>query len=555
MRGAGLRTSALVVVLAAAAWWIGEYDLAILRDPAARHRAWAAAAAFATALGRPDLSPAFLRRAFDLTLTTVALAVLGTALGIAGGFVLGAATSANVLLEDAPRGARLGRALLLNAARLTQDALRGIPDFAWAVLFIPLLGLGPAAGVAALAVNVSGILGRIDSEIFDAVPTRQLEPLRAAGASGLQVLFYGVLPAARAGVVSFTLLRWECAVRNAAVIGAVGGGGLGSEVFLRLGYGEYEKVLTLLAILVALTVGSDLVSQMVRKRMRGDAQIEGRTGSRPAAPPRPYALPATLAVMVLASALWLSPTFAGALDAERWAVSRAAFVDLLRPDLSVLGRAVSSAAIPLSMAFLGTLLAAVVAAVLAYPASWTFQVLSGLFTGEAARPGTVAARAAALVGARALGVLGRSVPEVFWAMLLVSFFGLGTLPGMLALAVHSTGLLVRLFAEAVDAVPLRTLEVVHAAAGSRPKTFLYAAAPPVLPEWLANVFFQFESNVRTAVVLGIVGVGGLGFLFSFEFEFFHYRRAATYLLVMVALATALDRLSRRLGLAYVRTGE
>jgi phosphonate transport system permease protein len=546
-----------LLLLAAVAWLAGDYELARLAEPAARQRAWAGFSAFLGALGRPDLSPEFLRRAADLALTTVALAVLGTALGIAGGFLLGVAASRNVVVEDAPRGSRGARVVLCNAARLAQDVLRGIPDFAWAILAIPLLGLGPAAGVAALALNVSGILGRIYSEIFDAVPARHLEPLRAAGAGPLQVFLYRILPTARAGVVSFTLLRWECAVRNSAVIGVVGGGGLGSEVFLRLGYGEYEKVLTLLAFLLLLTVGSDLVSQAVRSRMRADAQVEGGEGVAPegAGPGRRrYTLPAALALLVVVAAWRLSPSFGGAMDPQRWAVAGAAFGDLLRPDLSILGRALASAAVPLSMAFLGTLLAAVLAAALAYPASWTFQVLSGFFTGERLRRGWMA-RGAALVLARAVGILSRSIPEVFWAMLLVSFFGLGTLPGMLALAVHSTGLLVRLFAEGVDAVSLRTLEVVHAAAGSRPKTFLYGAVPSVLPEWLANVFFQFESNVRTAVVLGIVGVGGLGFLFSFEFEFFHYRRAATYLLVMVALATALDRLSRRLGLAHVRTGE
>jgi phosphonate transport system permease protein len=111
------------------------------------------------------------------------------------------------------------------------------------------------------------------------------------------------------------------------------------------------------------------------------------------------------------------------------------------------------------------------------------------------------------------------------------------------------------FAESVDALPVRTLEVVHAASGSRARTFLYGALPAVAPEWLAYTFYQFESNVRAGVVLGIVGVGGLGFLFSFEFEFFRLERAATYLLVMVALAVSLDRLSRRLGLARGRFPE
>lgn len=95
----------------------------------------------------------------------------------------------------------------------------------------------------------------------------------------------------------------------------------------------------------------------------------------------------------------------------------------------------------------------------------------------------------------------------------------------------------------------------HAASGSRARTFLYGAVPAVAPEWLAYAFYQFESNVRAEVVLGIVGAGGLGFLFSFEFEFFRLERAATYLVVMVLLAVLLDRLSRHLGLARGRFPE
>jgi phosphonate transport system permease protein len=134
----------------------------------------------------------------------------------------------------------------------------------------------------------------------------------------------------------------------------------------------------------------------------------------------------------------------------------------------------------------------------------------------------------------------------------VSAFRLGSLPGMLALAVHSTGLLARLFTESVDGVARSTLEVTFGASASRAKTFLYGAIPSVAQEWLANAFLQFESNVRAAIVLGIVGVGGLGFLFSFEFEFFRYHRAGTYLMLMVALAISLDRLSRLLGWVRVR---
>ena len=104
----------------------------------------------------------------------------------------------------------------------------------------------------------------------------------------------------------------------------------------------------------------------------------------------------------------------------------------------------------------------------------------------------------------------------------------------------------------LDAVPVRTLEVVRASAGTPARTFLYGALPAVAPHWLANTFFQFESNVRTGIVLGVVGVGGLGHLFEWHFGFFHYREAAACLIVIILLSSVLDRVSRRLGVARTR---
>jgi phosphonate transport system permease protein len=155
---------------------------------------------------------------------------------------------------------------------------------------------------------------------------------------------------------------------------------------------------------------------------------------------------------------------------------------------------------------------------------------------------------------RFLATLSRTIPEVFWALLLVSFFRHGTLPGMLALALHSGGILLRLFAESADGVPRRSLEVVHALSGSRTKTYAYGVLPRVAPHWIANAFFQLESNVRTGIVLGIVGAAGLGFQFKYAFAWFHYREAGTYLLLMVGFALLLDRLSRWLGFARSRLG-
>ena len=141
-------------------------------------------------------------------------------------------------------------------------------------------------------------------------------------------------------------------------------------------------------------------------------------------------------------------------------------------------RALASAAVPLSMAWLGTVLATAMAACLAYCASRTFQADTAAFTGERPSPRRTALGHARMLAARGVATVSRAIPEVFWAMLLASFFQLGTLPGMFALALHSTGVLARVFTESVDAVPMRTLEGIDAASGSRPRTFLYGACPP-----------------------------------------------------------------------------
>jgi phosphonate transport system permease protein len=143
----------------------------------------------------------------------------------------------------------------------------------------------------------------------------------------------------------------------------------------------------------------------------------------------------------------------------------------------------------------------------------------------------------------------RGVPEVMWAFLFIAFFGPGLVAGTIAIAIHTMGVLVRVFSESVDNIPYRRFE--QGFAGSRATCFGMVAAPIAWREWMTYSFFQFESNVRTAVVLGLVGVGGLGFYFSFNFEWFRFEKASTYLLMIIALTILIDRISRWLQLSRV----
>jgi phosphonate transport system permease protein len=145
--------------------------------------------------------------------------------------------------------------------------LRSIPEFVWAFMFVRAVGLGPFPGVLAIGIAYGGILGKVYAEILEGVDTRPVETLHAAGASRLGLVAYGVLPQALPSFVSYTLYRWECAIRASAILGFVGAGGLGQQIELSMRIFDFSEVLTLLAVLAGLVGAVDMVSAWARRRV------------------------------------------------------------------------------------------------------------------------------------------------------------------------------------------------------------------------------------------------------------------------------------------------
>jgi phosphonate transport system permease protein len=614
----GLVVIALLVV---ASFTAAEWDFTALVDPEERSKAFGRMAEWLVAFASPDFSGEFLARSWELTLETLAAAVLGTALALVFGFLLAMASSRAVAVgEEHTTGWRRNFALrspsaaLCSVARLVQDVLRAVPDFVWAIILVALIGLGPLTGALALALNITGILAKVYSELWDSVEEQHYEQVRASGAGRIKTFFYGIQPLASRAVQSFTLMRAECAIRNAAVIGAVGGGGLGAEIWYQVRFGAWDKVSTLILFTLALTLTADLASNYIRRQLRSDPNHPRAIKPRSVFADLSRAWIGTgFAALIVVWSVWFmgwgntaGPNGAAKnflepageiLSGEAW--SKLSFFErLLSPDLDLpaigLGdpakveareaagqtvslfseyppwefyrpaawvaweqqldqwfvwRVIKSSAVPLAIAIVGTLLGVLGAIALTYPHTLAFQLEPAQFTGETAHPVVRAIRFVQLALARATGLIARGVPEVMWAFLFIAFFGPGLVAGTIAIAIHTMGVLVRVFSESVDNIPYRRFE--QGFAGSRATCFGMVAAPIAWREWMTYSFFQFESNVRTAVVLGLVGVGGLGFYFSFNFEWFRFEKASTYLLMIIALTILIDRISRWLQLSRV----
>jgi len=181
----------------------------------------------------------------------------------------------------------------------------------------------------------------------------------------------------------------------------------------------------------------------------------------------------------------------------------------------------------LAMSALGTALAAAAGLLLALPAS-------RMFAGDAAP-----ARSPTRLVLNAL----RAVPELVWAGLLLIAAGLGPFAGTLALAVHTTGVLGRLFAESIENAPPGPGAALRAQGVGRVRIFLYATLPQVLPQLMSYTLYRWENNIRAAAVLGVVGAGGLGQLLAFHMGLFHMGKTATILGAMLLLVALVDAAS------------
>ncbi|HDZ55790.1 MAG TPA: phosphonate ABC transporter, permease protein PhnE [Pseudomonas xinjiangensis] len=137
----------------------------------------------------------------------------------------------------------------------------------------------------------------------------------------------------------------------------------------------------------------------------------------------------------------------------------------------------------------------------------------------------------------------RSVPELVWAALMVLAAGLGPFAGTLAIALHTTGVLGRLFAEALENVPTAPAKALRDSGAGPVAAFLYGTFPGVLPQWVAYSLYRWENNIRMAAVLGFVGAGGLGQMLYVTLSLFQQPQAISVIIAMLLMVLLVDALS------------
>jgi phosphonate transport system permease protein len=268
-RDPAARPRLLLSLLAIALLWPGihysELDLGVLLAADSQSEI----GHFVSAFWPPAHGDEFIQLLLQATLQTLAIATAGMALALLLAVPASLLASRALSLSAASRGGRpsLWSQLLRWPVRGVLIFLRSVPEIVWALLFVRAVGLGPTAGVLAIAITYSGMLGKVYAEIFESVDQRPAHALLQAGSSRLAACCYGILPNVAAELLSYTVYRWECAIRASVVMGFVGAGGLGQQMDLSLRMFASGEVASLLLTFLVLVLFADQLSRLLRWRL------------------------------------------------------------------------------------------------------------------------------------------------------------------------------------------------------------------------------------------------------------------------------------------------
>ncbi|MEH7120976.1 ABC transporter permease subunit [Neobacillus vireti] len=482
-------------------------------------------------LFHPDLSPEVLVLGLESAWITLAYAVAGMSLAIVYAFVIGIFASG--VLTSSVTSKWISKVFFRGILGFT----RSIHELIWAWLFVAAVGLSPYAAIFALAIPYGGILGRIFADMLNDVSEEPIKALKTSGASKLQILIYGYLPLVWADIISYTMYRFECAIRSSAIMSFIGLGGLGYQIQLSLQDLKYNRVWTYVFFLIAIVILVDLWSNFVRRGLTDRKKQSGfSSGWR-----------SVFLTLLLIIGSWIyinmgeNAQFFELLSDRNLEAAKRFFGGLIgigvdHPaflDAKSWSDALKLTLETLEMSIMAIGFATITAFLTVVPAAR--NIANGQLTGQKKWYNWPLF---AIV--RIAYIFSRAVPELVWAMMIIFIFKPGLLPGAIALALHNFGILGKLWAEVMEDMDSRPIRNLAVSGASKMESFFYGILPIVMPRFLTYILYRWEVIMRTTIVVGFVGAGGLGMDFKLAMSYFNYTQITLLLLCYMILVIMAD---------------
>ncbi|MFC5449593.1 phosphonate ABC transporter, permease protein PhnE [Paenibacillus aestuarii] len=446
---------------------------------------------------------------------TLQMSILGTVIGALFAYPMALLAARNVTTTP----------WLFYPARLIMNLIRTIPDLLYAALFAVLVGFGPTAGTLALIFFTFGILSKLAFESTEAIDPGPLEAMTAVGANKLKLIRFGVIPQVAPTYLAHLLYTFEVSIRASSILGLVGAGGIGLLLKNTLDLFRYDQACAIVIYTLLVVVIIDLVSTRFRNYL-----LKG--SAKPLSPSRTRLYTLLGWIVVLALIVWsLTGLELTGIQPTTWVLMKSMFKGLTHPDWAYVyipegEDLLRSLLETLSISYLGNFVSAIVCIPFAF---WAASNMSR-------------SRYVSGSGKVFLSIV-RTIPEVIMALIFIKAVGPGAFAGVMALGLHSVGMLGKLYAEAIENMDMGPTEAMTAVGANIWQKMAYAVVPQVIPDFISYTLYRFEINVRSATLLGIIGAGGIGTPLVFAINARQWPRVGIIIIGIVITVSIIDYIS------------
>lgn len=458
------------------------------------------------------LPPRFdrIREVLDATLETIWMALIGTTASVLLSVPLAFLAARNTTPNP----------VTFAASRAIITLSRAVPTLVIAAVLTLPLGIGPLAGILALAIHSIGMIGKLFTEAIENTESMSREAVTSTGAGKWQTVLTTIVPQITPSWIGTSLYRLDINLRESAVLGFVGAGGVGFVIQTTLRSLDYQRAIAAVSVIFAVITLIEVVSTRLRTSIIGDhlstpttknARTEARerrdqrliidaVTTRRLTPPWTYErIVRTSAALIFLALIVISfvtidmPLLSafGLIDEIGESVGR-----LFPPDFTTAGPELwQGIRETVAIGFIAT----------------TLGLLLSIPLGILSARNIVVKRA--VFGTTRLFLLGlRGLPELIVAVLFVAAMGLGPVPGTLALTLGTATFMAKLIGDALEEVSPVPREAVFATGATGVQEFFTSVVPQALPNLVSQTLYMLDVNLRSSTVLGIIGGGGIGFL-------------------------------------------
>ncbi|HMK46081.1 MAG TPA: phosphonate ABC transporter, permease protein PhnE, partial [Methanocella sp.] len=414
--------------------------------------------------------------------------------------------------------------VVYHVTRFLVTFFRTAPSMVWALIFVVSFGIGAVPGILGLTISTIGMLSKFYSEAIESIDPKPVEALNATGGHGLSVIRHAIIPQVTPIFTSYTLYTLDSNIRGAVLMGLVGAGGIGGQLLIQMNRFNYQNVSTILIMIVVLVALINRTSAYLRKGI-----IEG-TIFKDSRRYLDYAIVIIGGVVCVAFLLVTQSDIDWGLFITGWGKTVWMLGKFSTISFTYFDSSIDLMKETIMMAIAGSVIAIIIAIPL------------GIAMARNLNKNMIVANSL-----REICNMFRAIPEMVLAIFFVAAVGMGPFAGVIAIALHSAGVLGEFYAGAIENIDSKPVEAIEATGASFAQRIRHAIFPQIWPIVNSNNLYILDRNIRDSTILGMVGAGGIGILLSQTFRMFYLEDAVQIIIVMVVTIAIIDSLS-----AYIR---